>query len=84
MEPSLGRHKLLKVVRWAQYLSEFDYRIEHVPEGMNTWPDIMTRWMRSYRRNSTLRRMKRCELYDGIPHSSKSSELVWPSTAEIL
>lgn len=31
MEPSPGRHKVLKVVRWALFLSAFTYRIEHVP-----------------------------------------------------
>lgn len=31
MLPSLGRHKVLKVVRWALYLSYFTYRLEHVP-----------------------------------------------------
>jgi len=50
MEPSLGRHKVLKVVRWALFLSAFTYRIEHVPGDINTWPDIMTRWMRGYRK----------------------------------
>lgn len=42
MKPSLGRHKVLKVVRWALYLISFNYRIEHVPGDFNTWPNIMT------------------------------------------
>ncbi len=33
MEPSLGRHKVLKVVRWAPFLSAFTYRIERVHGG---------------------------------------------------
>ncbi len=58
MEPSLGRHKVLKVVRWALFLSAFTYRIEHVHRDVNTWPDIMTRCMRSYRKNPATRRRR--------------------------
>ncbi len=50
MEPSLGRHKVLKVVRWALFLSAFMYSIEYVHGDVNTWSDIMTRWMRGYRK----------------------------------
>lgn len=35
MDPSLGRHKVLKVVRWALFLNAFHYRIEHVPGDAN-------------------------------------------------
>ena len=56
LEPYLGRHKVLKVVLWALFLSSFSYRIEHVAVNDNTWPDIMTRWMRGYRRKNRCRR----------------------------
>lgn len=39
--------------------------------------------MRGCCRNSTVRRIKRCDLYDGITQSPEFDEFVWPSTAEI-
>lgn len=51
--PSLGRHKVLEVIRWALYLSDFAYDIEHVPGTLNTMVDIIKRWMRGYRRLAT-------------------------------
>lgn len=48
MDPLLGRHKVLKFIRWALYLSGFNYIIKHVPGFSNTRLDIMTRWMRRY------------------------------------
>lgn len=56
MEPSLGRHKVLKVVRWALVLSAFHYCIEHVPGDSNVWQDIMTRWMRGSHKLPAIRR----------------------------
>ncbi len=67
MEPSLGRHKVLKVVRWALFLSAFTYRIEHVHRDVNTWPDIMTRCMRSYRKNPATRRVAPTLQFSGLP-----------------
>lgn len=48
VELALGRHKVLKVIRWALYPSSFNYRIDHVPGELNTMADIMTRWMHVY------------------------------------
>lgn len=36
MEPSLGQNKILKVVRWAPFLSPFTYRFEHIPGDSKT------------------------------------------------
>lgn len=41
LETSLGRHKVLKVVSWALFISAFTYRIEHVQGDKNTLADIM-------------------------------------------
>lgn len=49
VEPFLGRHKVLKVIRWAFYLSAFSYTIEHILGRVNTVADSMTKWMRGYR-----------------------------------
>lgn len=57
MESSLGRHKVLKDIRWALYLSAINYRIEHVPGHSSIWPDIMTRWMHGYGKMPAIRRV---------------------------
>lgn len=49
MEPGLGRHVVSKLQRWALYLSQFQYCIEHIRGELNVMPDIMTRWYKGYR-----------------------------------
>lgn len=83
MEPSLGRHKVLKVVRWALFLSSFNYRIEHVPGVSNTWPDIMTRWMRGYRKPPAIRRIAPLIPFSGITHNPDDIGFKWPNPTEI-
>lgn len=83
MEPSLGRHKVLKAVRWALYLSFFNYRIEHVPGTSNTWPDIMKRWMRGYRKAPATRRITPVIPFSGVTTSPDSDEFTWPDFDEI-
>lgn len=83
MEPSLGRHKVLKVVRWALYLSAFNYRIEHVSGPSNVWPDIMTRWMRGYRKVNAIRRIAPVLPFSGVTKSPNDPEFKWPNTSEI-
>lgn len=84
MEPSLGRHKVLKVIRWALYLSAFNYRIEHVPGDCNVWPDIMTRWMRGYRKPPSIRRVAPVIPFSGVTTSPDDEEFKWPNLSEIL
>lgn len=83
MEPSLGRHKVLKVIRWALFLSGFNYRIEHVPGNTNIWPDIMTRWMRGYRKAPVIRRVTTALPFSGVTIPPNSPEFEWPSSDEI-
>ena len=49
LEPALGRHVVNKVQRWALYLSQFPYLIEHVDGQNNIFADILTRWLKGYR-----------------------------------
>lgn len=83
MEPSLGRHKVLKVIRWALFLSGFNYRIEHVPGDINIWPEIMTRWMRDYRKAPAIRLVTSCLPFSGVTIPQNSPEFGWPSPSEI-
>lgn len=83
MKPSLGSHKVLKVVRWALYLSAFHYRIEHVSGDSHTWPDIMTRWMRGYRNAPAIRRVARAIPFGGVTPSPDSADFKWTSIADV-
>jgi hypothetical protein len=43
-DPSLARHVVHKLQRWALKMSVFSYRMEHVMGELNYWTDLMTRW----------------------------------------
>ena len=84
MEPSFGRHKVLKVVRWALFLSSFNYRIEHIPGDRNVMADILTRWMRGYRGQlSKAKRIAALNSNHSVPRAPVT-ESEWPSRDEIL
>jgi RNase H-like domain found in reverse transcriptase len=42
--PTLARHVVHKLKRWALKMSVFSYRMEHVMGDLNYWTDLMTRW----------------------------------------
>lgn len=74
MKPSLRRRKVLKVVRWALYRIPLMYRIEHVQGDVKTWPDIMTRWMRGYRRAPAIERITLPLPFSGVTNLLGSPE----------
>jgi RNase H-like domain found in reverse transcriptase len=41
--PTLARHVVHKLQRWALKMSVFSYRMEHVMGELNHWTDVMTR-----------------------------------------
>jgi Integrase zinc binding domain len=43
-DPTLARHIVHKLQRWALKISVFSYRMEHVIGELNHWTDLMTRW----------------------------------------
>jgi RNase H-like domain found in reverse transcriptase len=43
-DPTLARHVVQKLQRWALKISVFSYRMEHVMGELNYWTDLMTRW----------------------------------------
>jgi hypothetical protein len=43
-DPTLARHVVHKLHRWALKMSLFSYRMEHVMGELNYWTDLMTRW----------------------------------------
>lgn len=46
LDASLCRHKIMKVIRWAMFLSNFTYSIRHISGEYITMVDIRTRWLR--------------------------------------
>jgi hypothetical protein len=44
-DPTLARHIVHKLQRWALKISVFSYRMEHVMGELNYWTDLMTRWV---------------------------------------
>lgn len=86
--PSVGHHVVNKVIRWALYLSQFIYRIEHVPGDTNVMADIMSRWLGGYRsgRTSNCARVRRLIAHRDLPDLVKSPEdddYDWPSEEDI-
>jgi RNase H-like domain found in reverse transcriptase len=43
-DPTLARHVLHKLQRWALKMSVFSYHMEHVMGNLNYRTDVMTRW----------------------------------------
>jgi RNase H-like domain found in reverse transcriptase len=43
-DPTLARHVVHKLQRWALKISVFSYRMEHVMGELNYWTDRTTRW----------------------------------------
>jgi hypothetical protein len=44
LDPSLARHAVSKIQRWALKLATYNYRIEHIAGELNVWTDLLTRW----------------------------------------
>ena len=78
MTPTLGRHAVSKVHRWALFLSRFDYILEHIDGESNVCADIMTRWSRNYRKeNRQLRTV--CSLIEApIDGTVTADAIEWP------
>ena len=85
LDPSLGRHKAMKVMRWAIFLSQFSYKIEHVDGENNVMPDIMTRWLRGYRgHRAAIKRVGHRVFQQDIVPSPLSENFDWPDIHELL
>ena len=76
MEPSLGRHIVSKVQRWALYLSRFHYAIEHIAGDENVFADILTRWVRGYRNEKSMVCSILLQEADQLVPSADS--IIWP------
>ena len=85
LKPSLGRHIINKVHRWALYLSQFSYTIEHVEGENNVAADMLTRWYAGCRgkRPSARRILSKLKNSDLIP-TPEEKDFLWPTKHEII
>ena len=82
LEPTLGRHVVSKVQRWAFYLSRFDYSIEHIRGEDNVFADILTRWTKGYRQREDKKAVCSVLLQEAEQLSPNAGSVVWPDIAE--
>ena len=82
LEPTLGRHVVSKVQRWAFYLSRFDYIIEHIRGEENVFADILTRWTKGYRQREDRKAVCSVLLQEAEQLAPNAGSIIWPDIAE--
>jgi Integrase zinc binding domain len=87
LDPSLARHTVSKIQRWALELATYNYRIEQVAGELNVWTDLLTRWGAAVtkttstpRNDSTLR----CGALFLAPLAADDSDSGFPVASEVL
>ncbi len=83
LEPALGRNVVSKVQSWALHLSKYQHVIEHIDGSENVFANILTRWVRGYRAQSSARKVAIVKLVDGIVSSSCAHDFSWPDFAVV-
>lgn len=83
--PSIARHKMMNVVRWAVFLSTSNYIIKHIDRESNDFKDILTRWMKGCRTSKSCNsRVRKVRAYSGIHTFPYRPGLIWPGRESIL
>lgn len=78
------RHKVMIVQRWAVYLSQFGYQIEHVNGENSVMPDVMTRWLHGYEENgAAVKCVSHLLMKHDIFPSSTDRTLEWPHISDL-
>lgn len=84
LDPSLGRHKIMKVLRWEVYLSQFNYQTEHVHGEENLMPLIMKSSIRGYiRKKAAVKRVIDLLNDLDIVPSTTSTYFDWPNITNV-
>lgn len=75
---------IMKVLRWAVFMSQFQYRIEHVDGEANLMADVMTRWMSGYRgKRCAIKRVTYRLLENAVVPSPDSADFERPNVGPI-
>lgn len=83
--PSLWRHIINKVQRWALYLFKFMYTIEHIQGAKNVTADMLTYWYTGYRGKPQMaRRITAKIICDDLIPSAKDYDDIWPTKEDLM
>lgn len=77
LNPDGRVHVVRKVQRWAEYLSQFSYNVEHVAGEENWMADLLTRWEKGYRRTPKVARIL-IKSMDRLPCAT-GTNFIWPT-----
>ena len=58
VDPTLAKHTVHKLQRWALKLAVFCYEIEFIPGEENVWADMMSRWCQEKGREVKMAKLK--------------------------
>lgn len=83
INPSTPQYVVSKVQRWALYLSQYQYTIEHVPGEQNEMADMISRWWKGYRRDLKVNRVRQMVRAVDIMPSTQDEDFIWPNDEEI-
>jgi hypothetical protein len=87
LAPSLARHTVSKIQRWALKLATYNYRMEHIAGELNLWTDLLTRWGAAVTRTPSMPRKDSTLHYWSlfvVPLAMDTSNYNFPVAAEVL
>jgi hypothetical protein len=87
LDPSLARHTVSKIQRWALKLATYNYRIEHIAGELNLWTDLLTKWGAAVTRTTSTPRKDSTLHYGALfvaPIAMDTSNYNFPVAAEVL
>jgi hypothetical protein len=87
LDPSLARHTVSKIPRWALKLATYNYRIEHIAGELNVWTDLLTRWGAAVTKTTSKPRNDSTLRYGSLfvaPLAMDTSNCDFPAAAEVL
>jgi hypothetical protein len=87
LDPSLARHTVSKIQRWAPKLTTYNYRIEHIAGVLHVWTDLLSRWGAAVTKTTSTPRNDSTLRYGSLlvaPLVMDTSNCDFPVTAEVL
>lgn len=73
-QPNTGRHVISKVQRWAIFLSQFEFNIEHVDSKETVFADMLEICERGYR----VAKMETGKVIEQTYGIAAANEIIWP------
>ena len=82
VNPTLSKHVVNKIERWALSLSAFRYSISHVPGDQNLWADLLSRW--GAKDNYEKPDYSINALFEAPISPDRDPDFTWPTIEEII